>query len=73
MGIKEDIIEILLAVYKVPGEFAIAGIIAFAFWNAMKDLTGWSFIFLILGIFFVILEILSPFLVGLRLYKNIFK
>ena len=73
MGIKEDIIEILFAVYKVPGEFAIAGIILFAFWNAMKDLTNLAIIFLLFGIFFFALEIISPILAGKRLYKNIFK
>ena len=73
MGIKEDITEILFAIYKIPGEFAIGAIIAFAFWNAMKGLTNWSVILFLLGIFFIILEVLTPILAGVRIYKNIFK
>ena len=73
MGIKEDITEILFAIYKIPGEFAIGAIIAFAFWNAMKGLTNWSVILFLLGIFFIILEVLTPILAGVRIYKKIFK
>jgi uncharacterized membrane protein (Fun14 family) len=73
MGIKEDITEILFAIYKIPGEFAIGAIIAFAFWNAMKDITNWSIILFLLGIFFIILEVLTPILAGVRIYKKIFK
>ena len=40
MAIKEDITDILFAIYKIPGEFAIGAIIAFAFWNAMRGLTN---------------------------------
>ena len=57
MGLKEDIAEILLAIYKVPGEFAIASFIAFGFWQAMKDLTNWALLFFLFGIFFAIMEI----------------
>lgn len=73
MGIKGDITEILFAIYKIPGEFAIGAIIAFAFWNAMKDITNWSIILFLLGIFFIILEVLTPILAGVRIYKKIFK
>jgi uncharacterized membrane protein (Fun14 family) len=73
MGIKEDITEILFAIYKIPGEFAIGAIIAFALWNAMKDITNWSIILFLLGIFFIILEVLTPILAGVRIYKKIFK
>jgi len=72
MTIKEDITDILFAIYKVPGEFAIGAIIAFAFWNAMKGLTNWSIMLFILGVFLVVLEILTPILAGFRIYKRIF-
>ena len=72
MGIKEDITDILFAIYKIPGEFAIGAIIAFAFWNSMKGLTNWSIILFILGVFLVVLEILTPILAGVRIYKKIF-
>ncbi len=36
---KEDITEILLAVYGVPGQYVIGAMILWAFWNAMKDMT----------------------------------
>ena len=71
--IKEDIIEILFAIYKIPGEFAIASIISFGFWNAMKELTGWSIFFLLFGIFFAGLELSTPFLAGWDIYKQFFK
>ena len=70
---KEDITEILMAIYKIPGQYFIAGIILFAFWNGMKDLTKWAIIFPLLGIFFFALEIISPILVGKRLYENLVK
>ena len=68
--IKEDITEIILAFYKVPGQYAIGAIILFAFWNAMKDITGWAIFFPILAIVFIILEILSPIMAGKRLYDQ---
>jgi site-specific recombinase len=71
--IKEDIIEILMAIYKIPGQYFIAGIILFAFWNGMKDLTNWAIVFLLFGIFFFSLEIISPILAGKRLYENLVK
>lgn len=42
MGFKEDLVDILFTIYKIPGEFAIGAIIAFGIWNAMKNLTNWS-------------------------------
>ncbi len=73
MGIKEDIKDILFAIYKIPGEFAIGAIIAFAFWNAMREITNWSILLFLLGLFLVVLEIFTPILAGVRIYKRIFK
>lgn len=73
MTLKEDIKEILFAIYKIPGEFFIAGLIAWAFWNSMRNLTNFAIIFLFLSIFLFMLEILTPFLAGWRIYKRIFE
>ena len=72
MGIKEDIIEMLFVIYKVPGEFAIGAIVVFGIWNTMKDLTNWSIILFLLGIFLLVLEVLTPILAGVRIYKKVF-
>ena len=71
--LKEDIIKILMAFYKIPGQYAIAGIILIGFWEVMRDLTNWSIFFLIFAIFFFVLEIISPILAGVRLYNNAIK
>jgi len=70
---KEDITEILLAFYKVPGQYVIGAMILFAFWNEMKDITRWAIFFPILGIVFIILEILSPIMAGKRIYDKALK
>ena len=74
---KDDITEIIRAVYKVPGQYAIGAIILFAFWNVMKDKTLLAILFPIFAVVFIILEILSPIMAGKRLYdkgvKNIKK
>ncbi|MBS3108466.1 hypothetical protein J4409_01205 [Candidatus Woesearchaeota archaeon] len=67
---KEDVVEVLMAIYKIPGQYFIAGIISFAFWNAMRDLTNWAIIFLLFGVFCFVLEIISPILAGKRLYNK---
>lgn len=72
-GTKKDIVEILMAIYKIPGQYVIGGIIAIAFWKAMKDLTKWSILLLILGIFLFSLEVVSPILAGKRLYEKFVK
>ncbi len=71
--IKEDIIEIILSIYKIPGQYAIGAMILFALWDAMKDMTGWAIFFLILAIVFIILEVLSPILAGKRIYDQAVK
>ncbi|MBR9705273.1 hypothetical protein GOV12_07710 [Candidatus Pacearchaeota archaeon] len=70
MTIKEDIVRILMAIYRVPGEFFIAGIILIWLWNVTKELTNWSLLFLIFALFFFALEIISPILAGIRLYEK---
>ena len=70
---KEDVSDILMAVYKIPGQYTIGAILAFGFWNALRDLTNWAYVLLILGIFFILLEIISPILAGARIYKRFFK
>lgn len=70
---KKDITEILLAIYKVPGQYAIGAMILFVLWNAMKDITGWAIFFPILAVIFIILEIISPIMAGKRLYDKTIK
>ena len=53
---KEDIVEILLAIYGVPGQYIIGAMILMAFWNAMKDMTNWAIFFPIIAFIFIILE-----------------
>jgi membrane-bound ClpP family serine protease len=70
---KKNIVEIILAFYKVPGEYAIGAMILFAIWNVMKDMTGWSIFILIFAIIFIFLEIISPIIAGKRLYDEALK
>ena len=70
MALKEDVAEILMALYKIPGQYAIGAIVLWGFWKAMKDLTPWTLIFPTLAIFFIILEVLSPILAGIKIYER---
>ncbi len=70
---REDIVEILLAIYGVPGQYVIGAMILIAFWNAMKNMTGWAIFFPIFAIIFIILEVLTPILAGKRLLEKVKK
>ncbi len=70
MSLKEDIVEILCVIYKVPGEFFIASIISYYFWESTKILAPIFSVFLFFSIFFFILEIISPILAGMRIYEE---
>jgi hypothetical protein len=68
MSLKEDIVEIFCAIYKVPGEFLIASIICYGFWEATKSLAPIFWWFWFFSIFFFILEVIFPILAGVRIY-----
>lgn len=68
--IKEDITEIIMFFYRIPGQYLIASMILFVFWKGMRDLTNLSLLFFIFGLFFIFLEIISPILAGKRLYDK---
>lgn len=68
---KQDIVDILLAIYGVPGQYIIGAMILMAFWNAMKDMTGWAIFFPILAFIFIILEVLTPIMAGKRLLEKV--
>jgi len=70
---KKDIIEIILAFYKIPGQYAIGAMILFALWDSMKDSTVWAIFFPILGVIFIIMEVISPIMAGKRLYDGALK
>jgi len=70
---KQDVVEILLAIYGVPGQYVMGAMILMAFWNAMKDMTGWAIFFPIFAIIFIILEVLTPIMAGKRLLEKVKK
>lgn len=70
---KEDIIQILLAIYGIPGQYIIGAMILMAFWEAMKDMTSWAIFFPIFAILFVVLEVLTPIMAGKRLLEKVKK
>ena len=70
---KNQIIEILMAWYQIPGEFLIGGIVALGIGNSMLSFTKLGLILIILGYFLIILEIVAPFIVGLQLYQKAIK
>ncbi|MBU4308648.1 MAG: hypothetical protein KJ566_02550 [Nanoarchaeota archaeon] len=67
---KEQIIEIIMALYKIPGQYFIAGIIAIGIGESFLEITNGGILLIILGIFFFILEILSPIIAGKELYEK---
>ncbi len=70
---KEQIAEILMAWYKIPGQYFITFLILLEFGETILKLTNWAYIILILSIFFLILEIISPFIAGVKLYNKAIK
>jgi len=70
---KDDIADILLAIYGVPGLYSIGALILFALGNAMQNLISWALLFQIVGVLFIILEIITPIMAGERLLQNLEK
>lgn len=66
----EDIIEILTAIYQIPGEYFIAGIVAGGIGSSMLSFTNWGYVLIVLGIIFIAIEIALPFVAGVRLYEK---
>ena len=71
--IKNDITEIILEIYQVPGQYTIGAMILLAVWNIMKDKTEFAIILPIVAIVCIILEIVSPIIAGKRLYDQAVK
>jgi hypothetical protein len=67
---KKQIIKILMGIYHIPGEFAILGIVSLIMGNSMIILTNWAYILVFLGYILIVLEIISPFIIGIKLYKK---
>jgi len=67
---KEQIIEVLMSLYQVPGQYFIAGIISLGIGKSMLKFTNWGLILIIFGIICFVLEIISPIFTGIKLYKK---
>lgn len=70
---KEQIVEILTSIYQIPGEFFIAGLISKGIGESMISFTKWGYVLIIFGIFLFALEIISPFIAGIKLYEKAVK
>lgn len=68
--VMEDIIEILTAIYQIPGEYFIAGIISGGIGSSMLNFTNWGYVLIVFGVICLIIEIVLPFLAGVRLYEK---
>lgn len=68
---KEDIISVLAAAYKVPGEYFIASLVLFAVWKVMKEWNPYAWIALLFGIIFLALEVITPVAAGYRIINKI--
>jgi len=68
---KEDIISVLSAIYKIPGEYFIASLVMFAVWKVMKEWNPYAWICLLVGILFLVIEIITPVAAGNRLMNKI--
>ncbi len=70
---KKDILTIFSAIYKIPGEYFIAGLVLFYLWKTMKDWNPYAWIALLFSIVFFIIEFIVPFAAGKRLLDKIIK
>lgn len=68
MEIKEALEEILFAIYKIPGQFGLAALIALSIAQSSYSLTQVSFY--LLSIFFLILEFSTPIIAGIEIYQR---
>jgi hypothetical protein len=71
MGLKEDLIEIISAIYGIPGQYWLAGYISLEFWKAMKDVNPYSWIMLLLATICFILDPLSLYFAWDRITTRI--
>lgn len=67
---KKQIVEILVTIYQIPGEFFIAGIISKEIGKSMLSFTNYGYILIIFGIFCIVMEVISPLIAGIRLYEK---
>jgi hypothetical protein len=70
---REQIAEILMAVYQIPGEFFIAGIVLIGIGQAFLEISNLGLILIFFGIFFLVLEAISPIIAGVKLYEKAIK
>ncbi|MFW9881586.1 MAG: hypothetical protein ACFFG0_51630 [Candidatus Thorarchaeota archaeon] len=70
---KDQIKEILMAIYQIPGEFFIGGAASIGIGQAMLSFTNLGIILILFGIFLFILEIISPIIAGIELYEKALK
>ncbi len=67
---KEQIIDVLMAIYNIPGEFFIIGIISI---GIGKIIPNYGWILILFGTICFVLEIISPIIAGIELYKKAIK
>ncbi len=67
---KEEIIELLMAIYKIPGQWFIGGIILLWIGKSMIEYTNYRITLVFFGVIFIVLEVVSPILAGYELYKK---
>lgn len=71
--LKNDILTIFSAWYKIPGQYAIWGIILFSLWKTTNDTNPYAGWFLLLMLICFVLEGVSIVVAGERLLQKIIK
>jgi hypothetical protein len=72
-GTREQISEVLMAIYQVPGEFFIVGLVVKGIGESFLSFTEYGHILVAFGTFLIIMEFISPFIAGIKLYEKAMK
>lgn len=67
----KDVLEVFAAIYKIPGQYFIIGLLFLGSWEVSKNGNPYAIMLLILSIFFFMIEILVPVAAGYRILNRI--
>lgn len=68
---NDDIITLFCAIYKIPGQYFIGGLILLYVWKTMRDWNPYAWLLILPAIIFFVLEVISVFTAGRRVFLKI--
>ena len=69
--ITKDLIAVFAAIYKIPGQYFIIGLVFLGAWEISKNGNPYAIILLIMALFFFTIEFLVPVAAANRLINRV--